>query len=72
MTIQFFHHGNTIGEVTMDANDSEDDVRLFAASSMRLPVARVLRAATANGNEAILFHQDDADRTITAWRVITN
>ena len=71
MTIQFFHHGNTIGEVTLDSYTTEDDARLFAATSMRLPIRRVLTAADEDGAETLLFNDEDADRTVTAWRLVT-
>jgi len=66
MTIQFFHHGNTIGEVTLDSA-TEDDARVFAATSMRLPITTVLDAAAYDGAETVLFNEADADRIVTAW-----
>lgn len=70
MTIQFFHHGNTIGEVTLDSYTTEEDARIFAASAQRVPVRHVLDAADEEGYDTILFNPNDADRQVTAWRLV--
>jgi len=71
MTIVFSHHGNTIGEVTLDQSTALDDAQVFAATSMRLPIALVLDTAREDGAEVYLYNVDDHDRTVTAWQIVT-
>lgn len=69
MTIVFSHHGNTIGEVTLDGTD-ELDAQVFAATSMRYPIGAVVYAAEIVGAEGRVYNYEDAYRTVTSWSIV--